>query len=69
MGKTKINKKLNGYKKQLIKHIKKFKEAESRDDAGSMNYMAREMNDYIKRMDVLRKRLLPKRKQKQTKHL
>ena len=62
MGKAKIRKKVEGYEKQLKKHIKKFKEAESRGDAGSMNYMAREMSDYLKRMTKLKSRLLPKNK-------
>jgi len=57
MGKAKVRKKLNGYEKQLKKHINKFKEAELRGDVGSMNYMAREMRDYMKRMDFLKKRL------------
>ena len=57
MGKAKVRKKLNGYEKQLKKHINKFKEAELRGDVGSMNYMAGEMKDYMKRMDFLKKRL------------
>jgi len=57
MGKAKVRKKINGYEKQLKKHINKFKEAELRGDVGSMNYMAREMRDYMKRMDFLKKRL------------
>jgi len=64
MGKAKIRKKIEGYEKQLKKHIEKFKEAEERDDIGSMNYMAREMTDYLKRMDILKSRLLPKKKRK-----
>ena len=64
MGKARLRKKLQGYEKQLIKHINKFKEAEDRQDAGSMNYMAREMNDFIKRMHVLKRRLKPKGKRK-----
>ena len=62
MGKAKIRKKLEGYKKQLIKHISKFREAEERGDAGSMNYMAREMKDYMKRMDLLKSRMKPRKK-------
>ena len=64
MGKAKIRKKVEGYEKQLKKHIGKFKEAELRGDVGSMNYMAREMNDYLKRMAELKSRLLPKKKNK-----
>jgi len=64
MGKAKIRKKLKGYRKQLVKHIGKFKEAEAREDAGSMNYMAREMSDFIKRMGALKKRVMPKKKKK-----
>ncbi len=62
MGKAKIRKKLEGYKKQLKKHIEKFKEAEERGASESMDYMAREMSGYLKRMDILKKRLLPKKK-------
>ena len=62
MGKAKVKKKLEGYKKQLRKHIDKFKEAEKRGAAESMNYMAREMSDYLSRMDKFEKRLLPKKK-------
>ncbi|MBU0628478.1 MAG: hypothetical protein KKC75_04765 [Nanoarchaeota archaeon] len=61
MGKAKIRKKVEGYEEQLKKHITKFNEAKERDDIGSMNYMAREMSDYLKRMDILKKRLLPKK--------
>lgn len=43
MGKAKVRKKIEGYEKQLKKHIAKFKEAESKGDIGSMNYMAREL--------------------------
>ena len=64
MGKAKVRKKLEGYKRQLEKHIDKFREAEERGDVGSMNYMAREMNDFMKRMDVMENRLLPKKKRK-----
>ena len=59
MGKAKIRKKVKGYEKQLKKHINKFKEAEARGDIGSMNYMARELTDYLKRREILKKRLLP----------
>lgn len=62
MGKAKIRKKLEGYEKQLKKHIAKFKEAEERGASESMDYMAREMSDYLKRMDTLKKRLSPKKK-------
>lgn len=57
MGKAKIRKKLEGYEKQLKKHINKFKEAQERGSIESMNYMAREMSDYLKRMEVFKKRL------------
>lgn len=62
MGKAKVRKKLEGYKKQLKEHISKFKEAEKRGATESMNYMAREMSDYLRRMDKFKKRLLPKKK-------
>lgn len=62
MGKAKIRKKLKGYEKQLRKHMTKFEEAKSRDAVGSMNYMAREMSDYLKKMDKFKKRVLPKKK-------
>ena len=64
MGKAKVRKKLEGYKKQLKKHIEKFKEAEDRGAAESMGYMAKEMSGYLKRADVLKKRILPKKKRK-----
>lgn len=67
MGKAKIGKKLSGYEKQLAKHISKFKEAESRGEVGSMNYMARELSDFLKRKGILEKRLLPKKARKKTK--
>ena len=44
--------------------LKKFKEAEDREDEGSMNYMAREMSDYMKRMDTFKSGLKPKKKRK-----
>ena len=66
MGKAKIRKKLEGYEKQLKKHIGKFKEAQERDDVGSMDYMAREMRDYLRKMEVFKKRLLPKKPQKKS---
>ncbi len=64
MGKAKLRKKLEGYEKQLKKHIVKFKKAEERGASESMNYMAREMSDYLKRTDILKKKLLPKKKKK-----
>ena len=64
MGKAKIRKKLEGYEKQLKKHISKFKEAEKRGDVGSMNYMAREMSDYLKRITKLKSGLLPLKSKK-----
>jgi len=60
MGKAKVKKQLEGYKKQLKKHIAKFKEAEARGSVGSMNYMAKELANYLKRMDKLKKRLKKK---------
>ncbi|MBI2139249.1 hypothetical protein HYU13_06680 [Candidatus Woesearchaeota archaeon] len=60
MGKAKIKKKIAGYEKQLAKHIEKFKEAMARDSPGSMNYMAREMRDFLRRKKELEVRLLPK---------
>ena len=57
MGKAKLRKKVEGYKKQLEKHIEKFKEAESRGSPESMGYMAKEMSNYLKRMDKLKSRL------------
>ena len=62
MGKAKVRKKISGYEKKLKKHMSKFKEAELRGDVGSMNYMAREMKDYMKRMDFLKKRLVKGKK-------
>lgn len=62
MEKAKVRKKLEGYKKQLKKHIGKFKEAEKRGASESMSYMAREMSDYLKRMDKFKKKLMPKKK-------
>jgi len=67
MGKAKIRKKIGGYRKQLKKHISKFKEAESRGAAESMDYMAREMRDYMKRIDILDRRVLPKKAGKRKK--
>tara|TARA_Y100000310_G_C20681539_1_gene816245 strand:- start:2375 stop:2596 length:222 start_codon:yes stop_codon:yes gene_type:complete len=64
MGKANIRKKIDGYEKQIAKHIDKFKEAKDRGDVGSMNYMARELRDFMKRKDTLQSRLLPKQKQK-----
>ena len=64
MGKSKIRKKLKGYEKQLIRHIGKFKEAQQRGDIGSMNYMAREMQDFLKRKEILEKKVLPKKVKK-----
>ena len=64
MGKAKVRKKLEGYEKQLRKHIGKFKEAESRGDIGSMDYMAKEIDNFIKRMSKLNLRLLPKASKK-----
>jgi len=64
MGKAKIRKKLEGYKKQLKRHIDKFKEAEEKGAIESMNYMAREMSDYIKRMDILKSKLSGKKKKR-----
>jgi peptidoglycan hydrolase CwlO-like protein len=60
MGKANIRKKIEGYDKQLKKHIDKFKEAEERGDVGSMNYMGREITDYVKQIDKLKKRMMPK---------
>lgn len=57
MGKAKIRKKLDGHKKQIIKHIKKFKEAEARGATESMNYMAKELDNYLKRMKELESRV------------
>lgn len=42
----------------------KFEEAKSRGSEGSMNYMAREMSDYMKRTEILKSRLLPKKSKK-----
>lgn len=64
MGKAKVRKQLEGYKKQLKKHIEKFKEAEDRGAAESMGYMAKEIGSYLKRADILKKRLLTKKKRK-----
>lgn len=64
MGKAKVKKKIEGYKKQLKKHIDKFSEAEERGDVGSMNYMAREMRSFLERIETLKKRAAPKSKRK-----
>ena len=64
MGKARIKKKLKGYEKQLKKHISKFKEAKDRGAIESMNYVAREMSDYLRRMRIFKKRLLPKKSRK-----
>jgi len=64
MGKAKIKKKLEGHKKQLVKHMDKFEEAKERGAIESMNYMAKEMFNYLKTMDKLKKRILPKKKRK-----
>lgn len=61
MGKARIRKKLEGHKKQIIKHIKKFKEAEEKGAAESMNYMAKELSNYLKRIEDLKSRMLPKK--------
>lgn len=62
MGKAKVKKKIEGYEEQLEKHIRKFKEAEKRGAVESMNYMAHEISEFLKRKDILKKRLLPKKK-------
>ena len=62
MGKAKIRKKQEGLLKQVKKHINKFNEAKQRDDVGSMEYMARELSDYLKQMDKLGVRILPREK-------
>ena len=64
MGKAKIKKKLDGHKKQIIKHIEKFKEAEARGSIESMNYMAKELSNYLKRMEELDSGLKKVRKKK-----
>lgn len=61
MGKAKIRKKIVGYEKQLKKHMEKFKEAEARGAVESMSYMADEMEEFFRRRDVLKSRLLPKK--------
>ncbi|MBW2980707.1 hypothetical protein KY360_04805 [Candidatus Woesearchaeota archaeon] len=60
MGKAKVRKKIAGLKKQVVKHIGKFNEAKERDTPESMNYMAKEMANYMKRMDQLKKKLKKK---------
>jgi len=64
MGKAKLKKKIEGYRKQLANHIDKFKEAEERGAPESMTYMAKEMSNYLKRMDMLKSKLLPKKSKK-----
>lgn len=64
MGKARLRKKLDGHKKQIIKHIKKFKEAEERGVVESMNYMAKELSNYLKRMEELESRVKKARKKK-----
>jgi len=57
MGKAKIRKKLVGIQKQTKKHIDKFREALDRGDEGAMNYMARELKDFSKIADKLKKKI------------
>ena len=37
------------------------REAKERGDSGSMNYMAREMKDFMERMEIMKKRMRGKR--------
>jgi hypothetical protein len=56
MGKAKLRKKIDGQKKQIIKHIEKFKEAEERGALESMDYMAKELSNFLERKKQLEKR-------------
>ena len=60
MGKAKIRKKIAGYNEQAVKHISKFNEAKERGSVESMNYMAKELANYLKTIDKLKKRLKKK---------
>lgn len=51
MGKAKIKKKIDGQKKQIIKHIEKC--AEERGALESMNYMAKELSNFLERKKKL----------------
>jgi len=62
MGKAKLRKRQNGLLEQTRAHIKKFEEAKERGDVGSMEYMAREMADYLKQTGKIRLKLLPREK-------
>lgn len=62
MGKARLRKKHKGLLEQTRKHIKKFEEAIERGDIGSMEYMAREMSDYLKQIKKIDLRTLPRKK-------
>lgn len=61
MGKTRERKKIEGYKKQIEKHIEKFNEAKEREDEGSMNYMAKELRSMLEEMEKHKIRSLPRK--------
>ena len=62
MGKAKVRKKQKGLLEQTRIHIKKFEEAKKRGDIGSMEYMAREIADYLKQVEKIKTNLLPRKK-------
>jgi len=62
MGKAKVRKRKDSLIEQTRKHLDKFKEAKERGDIGSMEYMARELTDYLKQIDKHKKKLLPRKK-------
>ena len=62
MGKAKIRKKIKGIEKQTRLHADKMKEAFERDDEGAINYMGREIKDFLKIKEKLTKKILPKKK-------
>ncbi|MFH1510396.1 MAG: hypothetical protein ABIF10_01790 [Candidatus Woesearchaeota archaeon] len=64
MGKAKLKKKILGLQKQTKKHLAKFREAYDRGSKESMEYMARELADYLRQRDKLMKLLLPKKRRK-----
>ena len=67
MGKAGLRKKREGLFEQTKKHIEKFEEAMARGDVGSMDYMAREMSDYLKKIKNIDSRIMPIIKRVKTK--
>lgn len=62
MGKARLRKKIAGLQKQMKKHLRKFREAFDRGSGESMEYIGREVTDYLRQRDKLKKRMLPKKK-------